>query len=391
MLKISWKEGAMLLLLAFVIFFIAFSKLSSPSPIKIGFLGPITGKYGDLGLNGRNGAILAVDYINARGGVHKRPLEMIVEDTKGTAYGSVEAFKRLLSYDVAAIIGPMLSVSAIAIKPLIDKYQIPVISPTVSTSLLSKKRDSFFRVMNDNTVEASEIALFAIKFLDKIFNRPRKWCVVYDLGNPEYVLDLLKYFKQTLRSYSDKDKVCFQIGYVDEKSGIPESVYTKLQELSFDALLIIVSAIDGAQLINWISDKKPEIFLFGTTWMASEELLKRLKQDHAITYVLQQFPIGQSSRIKSFTRSYKHHYGHNADYSAYVSYEATMLVYEALKKSLHTGEPFLKAIANIRNCSRTFWPLNLDQYGDAHRACWICQIKQKNFYPVQQMCYYPFL
>ena len=48
--------------------------------IKIGYIGPLTGKYSDLGLSGRNGAMLAVEKINETGGLAGRNIELLVYD-----------------------------------------------------------------------------------------------------------------------------------------------------------------------------------------------------------------------------------------------------------------------------------------------------------------------
>ncbi len=364
------------ILIVFTVLLLAIhSRLSSKPPINIGFIGPLTGKYGDLGVHARNGALLAIGYINSRGGIKGRNLKLIAEDSYGTPQGSIKAFKKLSTLNVKAIIGPLLSTSAISMEPLMKGTNcIPLISPTVSTSRLSGKRDCFFRVMNDNTVEAYGIASYAVKFLDEKTTHPRKWCVIYDLGNSEYTLDFLEHFKKTIHRISDRDYISFQIGYLAEKRGVPEAVFERLDSLSFHALLLITSAIDGAQIINWVSSKKSDIFIFGSTWLASDELLRRLKPGHIPIYVVQQFPSRPTSKISSFADLYAQSYGCPVSYPAFVSYEAVMLLYEALKRSESNKRPLVEII-----------PAIMDKYGDVHRPCWIELVRQKKLYPVEKV------
>ena len=52
---------------------------SPPAPVRIGFLAGLSGRVADLGIGGRNGAILAVEMRNRQGGINGRPVELIAE------------------------------------------------------------------------------------------------------------------------------------------------------------------------------------------------------------------------------------------------------------------------------------------------------------------------
>ncbi len=373
------------IIILIILLSILYSELSREPPLNIGFIGPLTGKYGDLGVQARNGVLLAVNYVNSKGGIKGRHLKLIAEDSSGTPQGSINAFKKLSKSNVKAIIGPMLSTSAMAIKPFLKENCIPIISPTVTTSELSKKKDCFFKMMNDNTIEAYGIASYAIKLLDKKVKHPRRWCVIYDLGNPDYTLDLLEHFKKTIRKLSNRDFISFQIGYLAGKKRVPYMVFEQLDSLSFHALLLITSAIDGAQIINWISRKMPDVLIFGSTWIASNELLKRLRPDHIPVYVMQQFPSKPTLKIRDFTVLYEQNYGCSPNYPALISYETLMLIYKALKRSELNKEPLVEIIPTIKEYFNLFMPLNMDKYGDVHRPYWIEVIKQRKSYSIEKI------
>ena len=58
------------------------------SPIRIGFTAELTGKQNELAINLRNGVQLAVEDINAGGGINGRKIELFIEDDQGTAEGA---------------------------------------------------------------------------------------------------------------------------------------------------------------------------------------------------------------------------------------------------------------------------------------------------------------
>ncbi len=61
------------LFLSFMIMGIGLLSCENKKPIKVGFSGCLTGKLSDLGIAGRNGAFIAVEEINASGGIKGRP------------------------------------------------------------------------------------------------------------------------------------------------------------------------------------------------------------------------------------------------------------------------------------------------------------------------------
>ena len=58
---------------------------SPKEPVKIGFLGGVSGRVADLGIAGRNGALLAVEMRNKAGGLNGRTVELLVEDDQQDA------------------------------------------------------------------------------------------------------------------------------------------------------------------------------------------------------------------------------------------------------------------------------------------------------------------
>ncbi|AVT28160.1 ABC transporter substrate-binding protein [Plantactinospora sp. BC1] len=99
-------------------------------PIRVGQIVSLTGNYAPLGTENEKSVALAVEQINAAGGVLGRTVELIVRDDKSQPDQSVLAFNDLRGRDVAAVIGSPFSNSALATIPLVDREKIPYISLT---------------------------------------------------------------------------------------------------------------------------------------------------------------------------------------------------------------------------------------------------------------------
>lgn len=94
------------------------SHACSQEPILIGFSANLTGTYSDLGVQGRNGASLALERINEEGGVAGRKLRLLARDDGNTAQQARQADRDLIANGVVAIIGHMTSAQSQAALPI---------------------------------------------------------------------------------------------------------------------------------------------------------------------------------------------------------------------------------------------------------------------------------
>lgn len=99
-------------------------------PIRIGQIASLTGNYQPLGTEDQKAVQLAVDQVNAAGGVLGRQVEVIVKDDQSQPDQSVLAWGELVDGDVVAVIGSPFSNSALATIPRVDRDEIPYISLT---------------------------------------------------------------------------------------------------------------------------------------------------------------------------------------------------------------------------------------------------------------------
>ncbi len=100
---------------------------------KIGFIGPLTGDNANYGIRCSNAARLAINEINAAGGVDGKMLELIAEDSEGTVDKALAAYEKLAYMDeVCAIIGPVFTSPALAVAQRCQEDGIVMISPSAT-------------------------------------------------------------------------------------------------------------------------------------------------------------------------------------------------------------------------------------------------------------------
>src|SRR5690348_8716837 len=97
-------------------------------PIKIGHYGSLTGSEATFGQSTSNGIKLAINELNAAGGINGRKVELIEYDTKGDAREAGAVVTRLVSRDhVAAVLGEVASSLSLAGAPICQSNQVPMI------------------------------------------------------------------------------------------------------------------------------------------------------------------------------------------------------------------------------------------------------------------------
>ena len=100
--------------------------IAASEPIRIGFLPALTGASSSTGIAMNRGTILAVDDINAAGGINGRQIELIVRDTQSDPTKAVNGATELMRREhVHVVWGPLNSGEALAATPLIARSGIP--------------------------------------------------------------------------------------------------------------------------------------------------------------------------------------------------------------------------------------------------------------------------
>lgn len=145
---------------------------SAAESIKIGVNEPLTGAVAASGNYVTNGAKIAADEINAKGGVLGQPLELVIEDNKSNPTEAVAAAEKLIvSDEVPVMMGAWSSTYTLAVMPKLMEYEIPMLVETSSSSKITLQGNPWvFRIAPTSAMEAKafgdKVAKFGIKKAD---------------------------------------------------------------------------------------------------------------------------------------------------------------------------------------------------------------------------------
>jgi len=122
--------------------------------IKLGVILTLSGPPGRAGNRQKDGAQLAVDAINAAGGIKGRRLQLVIQDDAGDPNAAVTAFNTLAAQDdIVAIYGSTIGSSTMAFAPLAKRAGIPVAVPNATYQITRLGNEFLFRVAVPGDVE----------------------------------------------------------------------------------------------------------------------------------------------------------------------------------------------------------------------------------------------
>jgi branched-chain amino acid transport system substrate-binding protein len=133
------------------------SSAAAQSAIPVGLVQPLTGAFAAAGTDVVNGAKIAADEINAKGGVLGKKLELVIEDSKSNPTEAAAVAEKLIVRDkVPVLMGASASTATLAVMPKLMEYKVPMLVETSSSSKITTSGNPYiFRIAPPSEVEAA--------------------------------------------------------------------------------------------------------------------------------------------------------------------------------------------------------------------------------------------
>jgi len=156
---------AMILVVALAVSMFALAgcgdKANKPAEsIKIGYIGPLTGSVSVYGIAVRNGLQLAVDEINAAGGINGAKIEVVEKDDQGSDTESLNAFNELVSEGIKIIVGAVTSGCTLAITQAANDEGVVLISASSTADAVTTEDDYVFRTCYSDSFQGAIAAAY---------------------------------------------------------------------------------------------------------------------------------------------------------------------------------------------------------------------------------------
>lgn len=336
--------------------------------IIIGFSAQLTGSQAELGVQERNGVQLAIGEINELGGVNGRKVSLIIKDDCGIYQIAKKMDKELIDKGAVAIIGHATTAQTLEGLKVTNPANIVMIGPTVSTPELTGIDDYFFRV---HPSFKSSAEAFAKHIYD--FKKLKNIAVIYDTDNISYSKTYSKIFEDKFKELggSITNEIFFSSSLQPDFSPV---LYV-LEKSKPEGLVIVASDIDTAIIAQRTKHINKNIKLFASDWAQTETLISNGGKAVEGMEIEQSFDVNdKSERFLDFKAKYKARFGNEPSFGSIYSYEATLVLAEALKKANCNKERLKESLLEINNFDGLIGKISIDKFGDVERPYYISKI-----------------
>lgn len=341
--------------------------------VRVGFVAQLTGIQAELGVQERNGVQMAIEEINAAGGVAGRPIELIVRDDLGTPEGAQAADSELIEAGVVAIIGHATSGQTIAGLAVTNPARVVMLSPTASTPELSGLDDYLFRVVYSLVDRARALAqhIYQGRQITRI-------AVIYDADNTAYSRPYADAFAGKYQSLGGK--VIAEANFSSKAQADFAPLVAQIRASNPDGLLIIASDIDTAlfaqrtRLMDW------PIPLFTSAWAQTETLINNGGQAvEGLEIEIASASSNQTPAYVDFKTRYQARFGQATSFGATSGYEAAQVLAAALQKTGGKAEGLVQALVGIKDFKGLSDTFSFDKYGDVSRPFYLGAIRDGKY------------
>jgi branched-chain amino acid transport system substrate-binding protein len=337
-------------------------------PVRIGFVGGLTGRISDLAVDGRNGAQLAVETLDAQGGPR---YELSVHDNGHAPDQGRAAIDAAADEGDAFVVGPMTSALAISLSREAERRRLVMISPTANSDLLSGRDDYFFRIIAPAGPGARLVAqALRARGVDRV-------AVLLEWGNRVYTEDYANAFEARWRALGGADVA--RVAYEDDADPDFAALAQRLLARRPGAVLLVCGAVDASIAAQQLRRLDPRVPLAIASWAANEQLLQL--GGRAVEGALVQQVLDLDSRAPAwldFLHRFRQRFGTMPGQAAVYSYEAVMVGVAALGRRA-PGRSLRDVLGQPGPWPGLQGPVILDRFGDSANPARMSEVRDGRF------------
>ena len=338
-----------------------------PEPqVRIGLLALLTGELApQSGIPSQQGAEMAVDDINAAGGIdiagRRLKVKLTVRDYEPRPDAAATGARALINLDsVDALVGPQVSTHAVTAASVAEMSRVPMIAPMASNPAVTAGRHYVFRLAFLDPFQGEMLARYALENLVA-----RRAAVLFDVSNP-YGRDITALFRETFEK-GGGSMVATETFTSDQGTDFTAQL-TRIAAARPDVLLLPnLSSVDSFQVrqARAVGIRAP--FLGSDSWDPAG--LAHIPEANGAV-VAHQWHIGAPRpQAVDFVNRYRARFGFEPRATAVFTYDAVRLLADAMRRAGTTeGGPVSRTIAATKNYEAVAGTLQFNGTGDPRRG-----------------------
>lgn len=368
------------LILAMVLFVLPLTACQNSSKssdtIYIASANPMTGDSAQFGDMKVKAIQLALDQVNANGGIDGKKMELVVGDDTGNPKEAPNVAQKFASDDrILAVIGHWNSSCTLAARGIYNTAGIPVITDSVNKAVTDGSTPTMFRISLTDTQQANLLADYAYNTMGA-----RNAAVMYTANDFGKGLD------------NDFTKEFTKLGgtvvasetYFEGQSKDFSPQLTKIKAKNPDLLFVAGYYVETALIAQQRESLGMNVPMLGTDGITSDELIKLGGASvEGITFAGFFHPDVKFKGTDEFVTAFRKAYDKDPDTYAALAYDSANMIIEAIKQNGATRDGILKYLKSEKDFEGVAGPVSFDDKGACTRNVIILTVQDGKFVPAE--------
>ena len=343
--------------------------------IKIGHYASMTGKEATFGTQVDAGIRLALDEINASGGVLGRKLQVITEDTQSQTQPAINAVEKLIGRDeVVALLGEVASGRTMAAAPVAEREKVPMLTPASTNEKVTIAKDGgvlkyIFRICFIDPFQGEVMAKFASQNLEA-----KRVALLVDKANA-YSVGLAKNF--TDKFTADGGQIVIEQAYEGGQNDFKAQL-TAIKATNPDAIFVPGYYTEVSLIATQARELGITVPLLGGDGWDSPVLTqgaagKALEGCFFSNHFSEQ---DTSAIVQTFVKTFRAKYNEEAGAMAALGYDALKILAKVIQDAGKADRESIAAgLANLKNYQGVTGTISIDAQHNATKPAVVLEIK----------------
>jgi branched-chain amino acid transport system substrate-binding protein len=343
-------------------------------PVKIGEIEPLTGKEAAFGQSSHHGVVLAVEELNARGGILGRPVVLVTEDNQSKQGDSATIAKKLVGRDrVIAVINGGTTPQCLESASLCQNAKVPMIATTATDPKVTEVGTYIFRNCYIDPFQGSIMAKFSRTSL-----KAKRAALLTSISS-SFSVGLSNVFRKSFTAAGGE--IVGEQKYSDGEKDFRAQL-TAIRALNPDVIAAMGYYTEGGLICRQARDlgiKCPIVSADG--WEAPELIEIGGPAVNGAYYSSHYSSESKAPEVVEFLKKYRAKYaGETPDSLAPLAYDATMILADAITRAKSTdGAKVRDELAATKNFPGVTGRTTIDPQRNASKPLVVVKVEDGHF------------
>lgn len=336
--------------------------------IKLGAVAPLTGETATFGQSAKNALLLLEEQVNNDGGVLGKKIKFDVQDDGGDPTTTASVGQKLIDDGVVAIVGPLTSGSCKALGPIATSSKIPMITGTGTEATVTQVGGEYvFRTCFTDSFQGNVASQFSIQDL-----KAKTAAILYD-NSMDYSKGLSDVFKANFEKLGG---TVVDVETYNAKEQNFSAQITKIKAAKADVIFLPEYYEAVALIAKQVRAQGITATLVGVDGWDSSKLTELAGSALDNSYYANHYSADDTSpAVVKFVSEYKAKYNAVPDALAALTYDAGLVLIDAIKAAGKTDGPSIQKALLATNVEVVSGKVKFDSERNAVKSAVILKVE----------------